>query len=65
MDDCGVGRKGNLREMVLEGKILPVLLNLKQKIGIRSVLELANRILVIRFREIRSHRMNWRRLQHF
>lgn len=37
MDDCGVGRKGNLREMVLEGKILPVLLNLKQKIGILSL----------------------------
>lgn len=36
MDDCGVGRKGNLREMVLEGKFLPVLLNLKRKIGILS-----------------------------
>lgn len=37
MDDCGMGREGNLREMVLEGKFLPVLLNLKRKVGILSL----------------------------
>lgn len=35
MDDCGVGRKGNLREMVLEGKFLLVLLN---KLNVHAII---------------------------
>lgn len=35
MDDCGVGRKGNLREMVLKGKFLLVLLN---KLNVHAII---------------------------
>lgn len=35
MDDCGMGRKGNLREMVLGGKFLPVLLN---KLNVHAII---------------------------